>query len=72
MALPKADISFSSSQQHSSGYKKAEDDANKEAEAKLQEIKDAGKNKGDKVIDGLLHALVDVKPEVPEKIAASA
>ncbi|PLB49606.1 V-type ATPase [Aspergillus steynii IBT 23096] len=54
--------------EHSSGYKKAEDDSNKEAEVKLQEIKDAGSNKGSKVVDDLIHATVDVKPEPSEKI----
>ncbi|PLB37683.1 uncharacterized protein BDW47DRAFT_106616 [Aspergillus candidus] len=54
--------------EHSSGYKKAEEDANKEAEVKLQEIQDAGKNKGNKVVEDLIHALSDVKPEPSEKI----
>ncbi|KAJ5981706.1 Vacuolar (H+)-ATPase G subunit [Penicillium canescens] len=56
--------------EHSSGFKKAEDDANKETEAKLQEIKDAGKKQGDKVVADLLRVTTDVKPEVPEKIKA--
>lgn len=59
-------------EQHSSGYKKAEEDASKEAEAKLVEIKEAGNKHGDKVVDGLLHALVDVKPEPSEKIVSHA
>ncbi|KAJ5605146.1 hypothetical protein N7510_010300 [Penicillium lagena] len=54
--------------EHSSGFKKAEDDANNEALAKLEEIKDAGKNKGDKVVQDLIYATTQVKPEVPEKI----
>ncbi|PKY00605.1 vacuolar ATP synthase subunit G [Aspergillus campestris IBT 28561] len=54
--------------EHSSGYKKAEEDANKEAEVKLQEIQDAGKNKGSKVVEDLIYALSDVKPEPSEKI----
>ncbi|PWY78130.1 vacuolar ATP synthase subunit G [Aspergillus sclerotioniger CBS 115572] len=58
--------------EHSSGYKKAEEDANKEAEVKLQEIKDAGNEKGAKVTEGLIHALVDVKPEASEKIVIKA
>ncbi|KAJ5757106.1 Vacuolar (H+)-ATPase G subunit [Penicillium nucicola] len=56
--------------EHSSGFKKAEDDANKETEVKLQEIKDAGKKQGDKVVADLLRVTTDVKPEVPEKIKA--
>ncbi|KAE8146737.1 vacuolar ATP synthase subunit G [Aspergillus avenaceus] len=58
--------------EHSSGYKKAEEDANKEAEVKLQEIQEAGNSKGTKVIDDLITALTDVKPEASEKIVAKA
>ncbi|KAH8431148.1 uncharacterized protein LDX57_008807 [Aspergillus melleus] len=54
--------------EHSSGYKKAEEDSNKEAEVKLQEIKQAGNSKGSKVVDDLIHAVVEVKPEASEKI----
>ncbi|KAF7594400.1 hypothetical protein BBP40_009381 [Aspergillus hancockii] len=54
--------------EHSSGYKKAEEDANKEAEAKLQEIRVAGNSKGGKVVEDLINALTDVKPEASEKI----
>ncbi|KAI9043539.1 uncharacterized protein KD926_003309 [Aspergillus affinis] len=57
-----------SSNQHSSGYKKAEEDSNKEADVKLQEIKQAGNSKGSKVVDDLIHAVVEVKPEASEKI----
>lgn len=56
--------------QHSSGFKKAEDDANQEAEEKLKEIQAAGKKQGDKVVQDLIKATTDVKPQVPEKIAA--
>ncbi|KUL86830.1 hypothetical protein ZTR_04800 [Talaromyces verruculosus] len=56
--------------EHSSGNKKAEEEANKEAESQLEEIKLAGKKSGDKVVKDLIHAVVDVKPEVPEQIAA--
>ncbi|KAB8243997.1 H+-ATPase G subunit-domain-containing protein [Aspergillus flavus] len=58
--------------EHSSGYKKAEEDANKEAEVKLQEIKDAGNSKGAKVVEDLISALTDVKPEASEKILSQA
>jgi V-type H+-transporting ATPase subunit G len=54
--------------QHSSGFKKAEEDANKEAEEKLKEIEAAGKKHGDKVVEDLIKATTDVKPQVPEKI----
>ncbi|KAJ5096319.1 hypothetical protein NUU61_005675 [Penicillium alfredii] len=58
--------------EHSSGFKKAEDDASQEAEANLKEIQEAGKKKGDKVVNDLIHATTDVKPEVPEKIVSKA
>ncbi|CBF82538.1 uncharacterized protein ANIA_09107 [Aspergillus nidulans FGSC A4] len=58
--------------EHSSGFKKAEDDANKEAEFKLEEIKKDGKEKGPKVVEKLIHALVDVKPEPSAKIVTKA
>ncbi|GAB1196153.1 hypothetical protein APSETT444_005420 [Aspergillus pseudonomiae] len=58
--------------EHSSGYKKAEEDANKEAEVKLQEIKEAGNSKGAKVVEDLISALTDVKPEASEKILSQA
>lgn len=59
-------------QQHSSGFKKAEEDASKDAEAKLAEIKEAGDKQGDKVVEGLLYSLVNVKPEPSEKILTNA
>lgn len=39
---------------------------------KLQEIQKAGKEKGSKVVDDLIHALTDVKPEPSEKIVTKA
>ncbi|KAJ5341852.1 V-type ATPase [Penicillium brevicompactum] len=56
--------------EHSSGFKAAEEESNKEADVKLQEIKDAGKKQGDEVVEGLIRVTTDVKPQVPEKIAA--
>lgn len=56
--------------QHSSGYKKAEEDANKEAEVKLQDIKTAGKEKGNKVVEDLINAVIDVNPQASDKIKA--
>lgn len=53
-------------QQHSSGNKKMEEDANKDTEKKISEIQGTGKGKGKKVVDDLLQAVMDVKPEVPE------
>lgn len=63
---------ISLSLQHSSGFKKAEDDAAKEAEEKLKEIQAAGKKQGDKVVEDLIKATTDVKPQVPEKIISRA
>ncbi|KAJ5109730.1 V-type proton ATPase subunit G [Penicillium argentinense] len=54
--------------EHSSGFKTAEADADKETEAKLKEIEAAGKKQGDKVVQDLIKATTDVKPDVPEKI----
>ncbi|KAJ5213069.1 hypothetical protein N7449_000238 [Penicillium cf. viridicatum] len=56
--------------EHSSGYKVSEAEADKEAEVKLQEIKEAGKEQGDKVIADLIRVTTDVKPVASEKIKA--
>ncbi|KAK3044358.1 hypothetical protein LTS18_001487, partial [Coniosporium uncinatum] len=52
---------------HSSGNKKAEEDANKDTEGKLEEINSIGDDKGNKVIEDLLRAVTDVKPVAPGK-----
>ena len=44
-----------------------EEEANRDTESKLQEIRQLGKAKGEKVIKDLLSALVNVKPEPPKK-----
>ena len=54
--------------QHSSGNKKAEEDADKEAEKTLAEIKRIGEKSGDKVVQDLLKIVMEVKPEVPDKV----
>lgn len=54
--------------QHTSGNKKAEEDANKDAEIKMKEIKEAGKKGQDQVVKDLLSAVFDIKPVVPERI----
>lgn len=54
--------------QHTSGNKKAEEDADKDTEQKLQEIKEIGNKQGKKVVDDLLRAVTDVKPVVPERV----
>ncbi|KAL1990422.1 hypothetical protein VTN49DRAFT_6261 [Thermomyces lanuginosus] len=57
--------------EHTSGYKKAEEEADRDAEGQLAEIREVGKKVGDKVVEDLIAAVVDVRPEVPEKIAAA-
>ncbi|KAK4996660.1 H(+)-transporting V1 sector ATPase subunit G [Elasticomyces elasticus] len=54
--------------EHSSGNKKAEEDADKEAEAKLEEINQIGEKTGSKVVEDLLRAVMDVQPIVPDRI----
>ncbi|KAL9532871.1 V-type proton ATPase subunit [Sphaerulina musiva] len=54
--------------QHTSGNKKAEQDAEKETEKSLSEIKGIGKKTGPKVVDDLLKAVMDVRPEVPNRV----
>ncbi|KAF6802178.1 V-type ATPase [Colletotrichum musicola] len=51
--------------EHTRGNKQAEDEANREAESKIREIKTAGKKGQDKVITDLLKAVFDVKPVAP-------
>jgi V-type H+-transporting ATPase subunit G len=58
--------------QHKQGNKEAEDDADKDAQAQIKEIEAAGQKSGGKVVDDLLGAVTEVKPEVPEKIAVKA
>ena len=55
--------------QQQSGNKKAEDDANKEAEKAMEEITKAGKDKGSKVVDDLIKIVTTPHPEVPDKIS---
>jgi V-type H+-transporting ATPase subunit G len=54
--------------QHTSGNKKAEEDADKDAEAQMKSIKEAGKKGKDKVVKDLLKAVFDIKPVVPERV----
>ncbi|KAL2022235.1 hypothetical protein VTK56DRAFT_5845 [Thermocarpiscus australiensis] len=48
--------------QHTQGNKQAEEEANREADAKIREIKEAGKENQEKVINDLLSAVFNVKP----------
>ncbi|MCJ1411545.1 hypothetical protein MMC19_005635 [Ptychographa xylographoides] len=56
--------------EHKSGNKKAEEEASKDADEKLKGIKDAGAKGGDKVIEDLLRVVMDVEPEVPDRVVA--
>ncbi|KAK2736418.1 hypothetical protein FQN57_000751 [Myotisia sp. PD_48] len=58
--------------EHSSGNKKAEDEANQDAEAQLQAIQDIGREKGDDAVNRLIQNVLDVSPTVPEKIVTKA
>jgi hypothetical protein len=51
--------------QHSSGNQKAEEDAKKETDVKVKEIDDIGKKSGSKVVDELIAAVTNAKPEPP-------
>lgn len=51
--------------QHTSGNKKAEDDAKKETDKKVQEIESIGKEKGFKVVEQLIAAVTTATPEPP-------
>lgn len=58
--------------QHNSGNKKAEDEADEAAQAKMKEIQEAGSRYGDKVVEELVKGVMDVKPEVPGKASAGS
>ncbi|KAF2246962.1 V-type ATPase [Trematosphaeria pertusa] len=51
--------------EHSSGNKKAEEDAAKETDVKVKEIDAIGKKSGSKVVEQLVAAVTDAKPEPP-------
>jgi V-type H+-transporting ATPase subunit G len=56
--------------QHTQGNKEAEEEAGKEAEERIKEIKDAGKKGQDKVVQDLLKAVFEVHPVVPTQASA--
>lgn len=60
------------SPQYTSGNKQAEEDASRDADEQLKLIKRAGAEKGDRVVEDLLRVVTDVKPEVPDRVAAPA
>jgi V-type H+-transporting ATPase subunit G len=51
--------------QHSSGNQKAEEDAKKDTDVKVKEIEDIGGKSGSKVVDQLITAVTNAKPEPP-------
>jgi V-type H+-transporting ATPase subunit G len=55
--------------QHTQGNKQAEDEANKEAETRIKDIREAGNKNQQKVISDLLTAVFDVKPNAPQVVA---
>lgn len=55
--------------QHTSGNKQAEEQAEKDTQKKLDEIKQIGQKTGPKVVDDLINAVVDVRPQVPDKVS---
>ncbi|KAL8698095.1 MAG: hypothetical protein Q9201_006767, partial [Fulgogasparrea decipioides] len=55
---------------HTSGNKKAEEDADRDAEEQMSAIKSAGDRMGQKVVDDLLKVVTEVHPEVPERVTA--
>ncbi|KAI4756095.1 hypothetical protein E4T52_11787 [Aureobasidium sp. EXF-3400] len=56
------------STQHTSGNEQAEKDASKDTDEKLKEIKSIGDKEGSTVVDNLLRAVTDVKPQVPDRV----
>ncbi|RKF57421.1 V-type proton ATPase subunit G [Golovinomyces cichoracearum] len=57
--------------EHVSGNLKAEEDANLEAEKKIFEIQEAGKEKRDVVVQKLLDAVFEITPVVSTRIETS-
>ncbi|KAL8878249.1 MAG: hypothetical protein Q9192_008491, partial [Flavoplaca navasiana] len=55
-------------EQHTSGNKKAEQDASADADEQVKAIRAAGDKQGQKVVDDLLRIVTDVRPEAPERV----
>ncbi|KAK4172295.1 H+-ATPase G subunit-domain-containing protein [Triangularia setosa] len=49
--------------EHTQGNKAAEEEANKEADAQIAKIREAGKNNQSKVVEDLLEAVFNPRPE---------
>lgn len=56
-----------SAAQQTSGNEKAEQEADKESDGKIKEIGEIKEKSGDKVVEDLLEAVTDVRPEPPER-----
>ena len=53
--------------QHSSGNKKAEDDAKKDTDSKVKEVEDLGNKSGGKVVEQLINAVTNANTKPPRK-----
>lgn len=53
--------------QQQSGNRKAEEDAEKDTNQQLEDLKKLEEETGPSVIDDLLKAVVDVRPQAPER-----
>merc|ERR1712054_288726 len=53
--------------EHSSGTKAAEEQAEKDTQKELDNIKEIGNKQGGKVVDDLVKAVMDVHPQAPNK-----
>ncbi|KAL8713176.1 MAG: hypothetical protein Q9220_002697 [cf. Caloplaca sp. 1 TL-2023] len=58
--------------EHTSGNRKAEDDATNDAETQMSEIKTSGEKSGGKVVEELLRVVTDVRPEKPDRVGVPA
>lgn len=53
--------------QHSSGNKKAEDDAKKDTDNKVKEVEELGNKSGSKVVEQLITAVTNADPKPAHK-----
>ncbi|KAF9691874.1 hypothetical protein EKO04_010132 [Ascochyta lentis] len=53
--------------EHSSGNKKAEDDAKKDTDSKVKEVEALGNKSGSKVVEQLITAVTNANPKPPRK-----
>lgn len=53
--------------QHSSGNKKAEDDAKKDTDNKVKEVEELGNKSGSKVVEQLIAAVTNANTKAPRK-----